>query len=185
MIEVTLRAYPRYWGLPYWSLELIRILDSPSMPPPCLHPFEACFHPQVAPQHCATGRQLGREVRTEEFAATKVTLRLATDTGRFEICLQRSEGTLCLFRDPKEETKVGTWTPQGKVRTFRTSGPRHCGREGVTTGAPGAAQSSPASGRLRYAMGCAGRMGKRGVGSTAGYGRVTWKIKVTGADDSE
>ena len=44
------------------------------MPPLCLHPSAACFHPQVAPQHCATGRQLEREVRAEEIVATKVTL---------------------------------------------------------------------------------------------------------------
>lgn len=62
------------------------------MPPPCLHPFVACFHPQVAPQHCATGRQLGREVRTEELAATKVTLRWPLTLGdlRFVCSVQKA-----------------------------------------------------------------------------------------------
>lgn len=96
------------------------------MPSPCLHPSRACFHPQVALQHCAIGRQLEREVRTEELLARKVTLRFTAGTERFKICLRRSESTLFLFRDPKEETKVGTWTLQGMVRTLKTFDPRHC-----------------------------------------------------------
>lgn len=96
----------------------------------------ACFYPQVAPQHCATAWQLEREVRTEELVATKVTLRFTAGTERFKICPQRAESTLFLFRDPKEEIKVGTWTLQGMVRTLKTFDPRHCEWEGCDQSGP-------------------------------------------------
>lgn len=127
---------PRHLELPFQSLQLSRILDSPmprSLPPPLrglLPPAggsAALRHRQATGEGGEDWGACGHEGHS---------LIVAAGTGRFEICPQHSESTLCLFRDPKEETKVGIWSLQGMVRTFRTSGPRHCGKEGCDQKGP-------------------------------------------------
>lgn len=59
------------------------------------HPSEeAYFHPQVAPQHCATGTAEGGELRSHEGHS----LNLTASIHRFVMCTLRSESS------PKEET---------------------------------------------------------------------------------
>lgn len=53
-----------------------------------------CFHPQVAPQHCATGTAEGGELQSHEGHSHN----LAARTQRFEMCTPRSKTS------PKEET---------------------------------------------------------------------------------
>lgn len=65
----------------------------PALPYP--HPSEeAYFHPQVAPQHCATGTAEGGELRSHEGHS----LNLAASIHRFVMCPLRSESSA------KEET---------------------------------------------------------------------------------
>jgi hypothetical protein len=52
-----------------------------------------CFHPQVAPQHCATGTAEGGELQSHEGHS----LNLAASIQRFEMCTSRSKTS------PKEE----------------------------------------------------------------------------------
>ena len=129
------------------------------MPPLCLHPSAACFHPQVAPQHCATGRQLEREVRAEEIVATKVTL------SGLPLALRDLSGTFrkhtVPVQGPKEETKVGTWILQGMVRTFKTSDPRHCGWEGCDQRGPRDCIELPCLREIAERLGVYGRDGER------------------------
>ena len=109
-----------------FPIRLSRILDFPSVAP-SLPPLLRGLLPPAGGSAALRHRQW----RAEELVATKVTLsdwRLALGYLRSVYSIQKAH--CAWFKNPKEETKVGTWTLQGMVRTFRTSGPRHCGREG-------------------------------------------------------
>ena len=109
-----------------FPVRLSRTLDFPPVAPslpPLLWGLLPPAGGSAAPRH--------RQWRAEGLVATKVTLSdwwLALGYLRSVCSIQKAH--CAWFRNPKEETKVGTWALQGMVRTFRTSGPRHCGREG-------------------------------------------------------